>query len=260
MATWLTNVCIGMGPDGFGSLMSEVCFTCSRVSRSRAGSSGTTDDNLQLSAQWAAMSTPEDSFIVIPFNELPSEMQKYSSEKERDEAVEAEKEKIRCEILGKSNAEVAANQGNMALLRAIGSDLNINAFAINFRYSNGTINDDIEEANYLTTRVIEALSLDKPTDEPTKLPLVLTSTSFEHELYGECAFHFQDRLGIERSYMDLMVLRNVVMSPFPTERNFISMLANIFRETVEREVEVCQTPSRLQCSFLADKGTVLPKA
>ena len=221
MSTWLANECIGLDQDGFGQLLSEVTFTCSR-----------------FSAEWAAMSAPDDSFIVIPFNELPSEELEYPSEQEKAKAVEAEKQRIRDTILCKPNSEVAADQSTMRLLRALGSDLNINAFAINWRYSDGTLNDDIEEANYLTTRVIEALSIDKPTDKPTELPLVLTSTQFEHESYGDCAIHFQKRLGLEPSLQDLMVLRNVVMSPFPTERGFISKLTKIFRDTVETNVEV----------------------
>ena len=240
MSTWLSNEIVGLTPGGYGSLLSEVTFTCSRVS---SQSPLTWHERpaltcYQFSAEWAAMSSPQDSFVVIPFNELPSETKKYSSEEEKAKAVEAEKQKIRDQILSKSNAEVAADQNNMTLLRALGSDLNINAFAINFRYSDGRLNDDIEEANYLSTRVIEALSIDKPTDVPTELPLVLTSTAFEHELYGECAIHFQKRLGLEPSLLDLMVMRNVVMSAFPTERNFIGELAQIFRKTVEENVEV----------------------
>jgi len=34
MSTWLSNKCIGMGPDGYGALLGEVTFTCSRVSKS----------------------------------------------------------------------------------------------------------------------------------------------------------------------------------------------------------------------------------
>jgi len=34
MSTWLSNKCIGMGPEGYGALLSEVTFTCSRVSKS----------------------------------------------------------------------------------------------------------------------------------------------------------------------------------------------------------------------------------
>ena len=71
MATWFSNKCIGLGPDGYGKLLSEVTFTCSR-----------------MSAEWAAMSTEENPFIVIPLNELPSEL----AEDSTPEKVEAEKQ------------------------------------------------------------------------------------------------------------------------------------------------------------------------
>ena len=61
-ATWFSNACIGLGPDGYGKLLGKVTFTCSR-----------------LSAEWAAMSTTNDPFVVIPLNELPSELQEGST-------------------------------------------------------------------------------------------------------------------------------------------------------------------------------------
>lgn len=123
-------------------------------------------------------------------------------------------------------------------MRDLGSDLNINAFAINFRYSDGRLNEDVEEANYLMKRVIESLSVDSPDDDPTKIPLYLTSTEFSDELYGNCKKHFMERLGLENSRQDLMVLRNVVMSPFPTDGNFIHHLAGIFYKAAAKETEV----------------------
>jgi hypothetical protein len=32
MATWLANECIGLDEDGYGALLSEATFTCTRVS------------------------------------------------------------------------------------------------------------------------------------------------------------------------------------------------------------------------------------
>ena len=34
MSTWLANRCIGTGPEGYGALLAEVCFTISRVGES----------------------------------------------------------------------------------------------------------------------------------------------------------------------------------------------------------------------------------
>ncbi|KAK6080365.1 pyridoxal-dependent decarboxylase domain protein [Seiridium cupressi] len=221
VSAWLSNKTIGLNQQGYGALLSEVTWTCTR-----------------LSAEWAAMTNSTSPFICVPFNELPAERAKGST----PERVEAEKARIRNEILKKSNSKIVEedqfrpdDQKAMKLMRDLGSDLNINAFAINFRYSDGRLNEDIEEANYLMKRVIEALSVDSPDDDPTKIPLYLTSTEFSDELYGNCKKHFMKRLGLEDSTQDLMVLRNVVMSPFPTDGNFINRLAEIFYKTVQEE-------------------------
>lgn len=159
--------------------------------------------------------------------------------------VEAEKARIRNEIVGKTNAEIIIEDRDrpdelkaIKLMRDLGSDLNINAFALNFRFSDGTVNTDVEEANYLMQRVVKAFSIESPSDDPTKIPLYLSSTEFSDELYGSCKAHFMKRLQLDDSTQDLVVLRNVVMSPFPTERSFIRNLAQIFYDKVEEETAV----------------------
>ncbi|KAL8967295.1 MAG: hypothetical protein Q9183_002989, partial [Haloplaca sp. 2 TL-2023] len=127
------------------------------------------------------MATKESSYICIPLNLLPAErkaMQDPNTTSESyEKAVEDEKQKIREQILGKSNQDIINEDANrepqdraMVLLRALGSDLNINAFALNFRHSDGTLNEDVEEANYLNRRVVEVLSVDSPEDDATKIP------------------------------------------------------------------------------------------
>ena len=163
------------------------------------------------------MSTKDDVFIVVPLNMLPSELKEGST----PEDVEAEKQKIRDRIISKSNEEIVSadtersdDDKSMALLRALGSDLNINAFSINWKYADGQINQDVEEANYFLQRCIERISVDSPEDDPTTIPFYLTSTTFPQKDYGECAQNFKRRLGLISDNTDLMVLRNVVMSPW----------------------------------------------
>ena len=173
-------------------------------------------NDFKLSAEWAAMSTKDDTFTVVPLNMLPSELKEGST----PEDVEAEKQKIRDRILSKSNEEIVSadadrsDDKSMALLRALGSDLNINAFSINWKYANGEVNQDVEEANYFVQRCIERISVDSPEDDPTTIPFYLTSTTFPHKDYGECVQNFKRRLGLIADNVDLMVLRNVVMSPW----------------------------------------------
>ncbi|KAJ3580316.1 hypothetical protein NPX13_g248 [Xylaria arbuscula] len=235
MSTWLANKMIGLNPEGYGSLLGEVTWTCTR-----------------LSAEWASLTDTNSPFICVPFNMLPSELGPNPTE----EKIEAEKQRIRREIVNKTNAEIAEEDRKrpdelkaMKLMRELGSDLNINAFSLNFRYEDGRLNDDIEEANYLMQRVVEALSVDSPTDDPTKIPLYLTSTEFSDELYGKCKSNFMKRLGLEQSTQDLMVLRNVVMSPFPTDGNFTNDLAETFYRTVAAEAEVVRKRNTLAPDF-----------
>lgn len=172
---------------------------------------------------------------------LPSEKRPNSTSAD----VEAEKQRIRDEVLAKTNREIVQNDiekpselKTMTLLRNLSSDLNINALALNFKNTNGEMNTDVEEANYLMHRVIERLSVDSPDDDPTKIPFYLTSTEFSLELYGKCAENFKRRLGLDASPYSLFVLRNVVMSPFPTDKLFFRDMMKSFREVVEEEVEV----------------------
>ncbi|KAI1854573.1 hypothetical protein JX266_000691 [Neoarthrinium moseri] len=235
MSAWLSNKTIGLDQKGYGTLLAEVTWTCTR-----------------LSAEWAALTDSSSPFICVPFNELPSEL----VEGFTPESVEAEKARIRRDILQKSNSQIVLDdqsrpddQKAMKLMRDLGSDLNINAFALNFRHANGKLNEDVEEANYLMQRVIEELSVDSPTDDPTKIPLYLTSTEFSDELYGKCKKHFMKRLGLEDSTQDLMVLRNVVMSPFPTDGNFINRLAKTFYDTVEAKTKIVRKRNELGEDF-----------
>ena len=187
------------------------------------------------------MSTEDDSFTVVPLNMLPSELKEGST----PEDVEKERQKIRDRVLTKSNEEIVKadlerpdDDKTMALLRELGSDLNINAFSINWRYSDGTLNEEVEEANYFVQRVIERLSVDSPEDDPISIPFYLTSTTFLLHEYGQCAQNFKKRLGLVQDQSDLMVLRNVVMSPWATDKDFLSSLTNEFKKVMVEEVEV----------------------
>lgn len=197
-------------------------------------------------------------FTVIPFNMLPSELADDATE----ESIEAEKQWIRDNILSASNLEIVTNTSTspsgddaLTLLRKLGSDLNINAFACNFRYKNGDLNTDVLEANYFMQRIVESLSVDSPGDDPTKIPLYLTSTEFSTDLYGECAAKFKERLGLKDGTQDLFVLRNVVMSPFPTEKDFIAELAGIFKKVALEAVSVSTLFSFIWSSFSHHEGS-----
>ena len=181
------------------------------------------------------MSTNETSFTVTPFNPIPAELESPGD----PAAIEAQKEYIRQNILYKSNDEIYANPKAMALLNHLGSDLNINVFACNFRNRDGSLNTSIEAANTLNSRIFDRLSVTSAEEDPLTVPFYLSSTTFKHEEYGICATHMKERMGLETDdEPGLVVLRNTVMSPFTTLNDFIGTLADTFQKVLEEEVEV----------------------
>ncbi|GAW25935.1 putative pyridoxal-dependent decarboxylase domain protein [Rosellinia necatrix] len=78
MSAWLANKTIGLTQEGYGSLLGEVTWTCTR-----------------LSAEWAALTDEKSPFICVPFNMLPSEL----GPNPTTAKIEAEKKRIRREII-----------------------------------------------------------------------------------------------------------------------------------------------------------------
>lgn len=182
-------------------------------------------------------------FICVPFNKLSSEVN--PQDFLQSKAVEEEREWIRNNILGKENKDLIKDQTAMTKLRTLGSDLNINCFTLNWYDEQGKINEDIEEANYLMKRVVDRLSITGSNTDPTNIPVYLTSTKFEQELYGDCAKNYMKRMGLKESDEDLFVIRNVVMSPFPTQNYFIGTIMDALEDVIQQEVRTTRERNRL---------------
>ena len=121
------------------------------------------------------MSDDKTDFIVVPFDPVQEE---------------SDKDIIRQRIIGKSNEDIVNDREAFDVLCTLGSDLNINAFACNFRIE-GLVNDDVEEANYLNKRIFSRFSITRPCIHPSTIPIFLTSSVFTQKDYGECASDFQ---------------------------------------------------------------------
>jgi hypothetical protein len=128
------------------------------------------------------MSDENTPYVVVPFNPLVNDG--------NPEGELKEKEFIRVRILGKTNQEIVQDPEAMDELCALGSDLNINAFACNFRID-GRLNEDVEDANYLNNRVFDRLSVTHVWETPYEVPLFLSSTVFGQHDYDECLRHYQ---------------------------------------------------------------------
>ncbi|QYT03139.1 hypothetical protein H0G86_010106 [Trichoderma simmonsii] len=230
VATWLTHKMLKLTPNGYGRLLGEAVFTCTK-----------------LYCHWATMTRDEDDLIVCPLVRLPSEKRGLS---ERD--IESEKQRIREKILSVTNEQLFDDPDSMDFLSELGGDLMINAFACNFKV-NGKVNDDVNEANYLNQRIFERLSVTSMDDVVAKRPLFLTSSTFGEATYGRCLETYKRRLQLVHDENpargDLSYLVNVTMSPWPTDRDFLNKLAEDFRRVANEEVEKCIIRNKIEPDF-----------
>ncbi|KAG8527293.1 uncharacterized protein KY384_008037 [Bacidia gigantensis] len=229
VGAYLSHRVLGLHKNGYGTLLGEAVFSCAR-----------------LYCHWAAMQTEpipsshgtKAKLIVRPLNMLPTEEQN-----DPPYVVENQRQFIRDHILYRDNAALEADKEAVRLLKRLGGDLMINAFACNFEID-GKINTDVTEANYLNTQIFQQLSVSDIRKDISNVPLLLTSTSLAQSQYKDCLTHFKNRLGLEGE-QDLYILINVTMSPWPTTGDFLGELADKFKDvaqqqmlaTVERDVQ-----------------------
>ncbi|RMJ20189.1 hypothetical protein CDV36_000032 [Fusarium kuroshium] len=230
VATYLTHQSLGLDQQGYGRLLGEAIFSCTK-----------------LYCHWATMTprpkdkpehkVPADALIVAPLIRLPSERTGGN--------VEAQKDYIRKEILHRDNKELFEDEKAWKLLCELGGDLMINAFATNFKIGN-EVNQDVGEANYLNQWIFSQLSVSSEKDVIKDRPLFLTSSEFGEKEYGKCLKTLKLRLGlkttdekgnVKASRGNLRFLVNVTMSPWPTTQKFMSDMAEEFRQVAERGVE-----------------------
>lgn len=179
---------------------------------------------------WAILSVNSDTIIVTPMKMLPAERENPPD----PNMVKLEKEEI-IGLLTLSDSELEACKNKFLNL---GSDLMINAFACNF-YIGGKPNTDVEEANYLNSRLYARLSIRKLEDNIHERPLILYSTKLQQKSYGSCLTKFRSRLGLDPTDdEDLVALCNTSMSPFPVANGLVINIAFAFRKIAEEEVQV----------------------
>ncbi|KAH9179372.1 pyridoxal phosphate-dependent transferase [Lactarius sanguifluus] len=148
---------------------------------------------------------------------------------------------IRDVLLKRTREELANDPKACALMRQMGSDLVVNAFACNFRVG-GVANKDIWEANDLNARIYNRLSFKSMSEKLNDQKVIIMSSKLSQEGYGKCLTKFKRRIGLS-GQEDLFVLVNVSMSPFAA--NFAHILANAFHEVAEEEVKISVERNRL---------------
>jgi len=213
-AVYLSHRIIRTDRSGYGRLLGQCVFNSKR-----------------LYAALITMANPDDPFIVVPFQRLPSERNG-----EPPEMVQKQLEFVRERIVPATNQQLTADPEAMTLLRELGSDQIIIAYAFNFK-THGVLNTSVARANRLNDEIFRSLSAAPGKGQIMNTPLFVTASEFDQAAYGDRLLnHFKLRLGInDRSGSALTFLISTTMDPWISETecgSFIPIVILALRQSV----------------------------
>lgn len=212
-AVYLSHRVIRPTREGYGKILGEAMFSCRK-----------------LYARLLSLARPDDPFVVVPVARTPAERAGRGSGE-----IRAERTLIHDLIDTRGSAEISADERSLALLREIGPDQNILAYAFNFRRAGGVVNEDLASANRLNKAIYGRLSI-KPGTDIYGYDMIVSTTDLDESAYGAPFIaEFKRRLGVTGDGKIVTVLRSVVMNPWVTETiqgSFIDVLASELRRAV----------------------------
>lgn len=219
----LSHATIPPDASGFGRVLSRCIFNAKR-----------------LHAELVALARPDDPFLIVPFNRLPSERNGGSPDD-----IAAEQARIARDIAGWSNAELVHHLNRdpdlMALFRALGPDLTVTSYAVNLRLDEGP-NRDQAIMNEVNETIYRTLSLEDshPGEIPT-VPMFVTSSVLDGAGSAAMIDSLAGRAGIVPVRgMGLRFLISTVQNPWLTDTargNFLPELMSVLRETATRAAQ-----------------------
>lgn len=191
-AVYLSHRVIRPSRSGYGAILGRALYSCKRL--------------------YARLleTRSNELFYAVPVPQLPNSI-----------PGKDEQEKVAFVIANVSRPNSRPPADIDAHLRAIGPDLNILAYAFNFKYPSGKINRDLHLANSFNEAIYRELSL-KPFEEIHGKDMIVSTTNIDRKTYGDLFFDsYTARLGTTdiRDANHITVLRSVVMDPWFTENN-----------------------------------------
>lgn len=214
-AVYLSHKIIRPDQSGYGQILGKALFNSKR-----------------FFASVITMAEPDDPFIVVPVQRIPAEKEGKSQEE-----IEAQLEYIKENIAKKENNDLVNDPEAMALLKKLGSDQIIITYAFNFKNKDGKLNTDPNLANEFNKEIFNKLSLSPDPSKKTDIPLIITTSEFDPEVYGwEFVSTFMRRLGVsDKTPLTMNFISSTTMSPWLTatrDGNFIPTLIKDFRKTI----------------------------
>jgi glutamate/tyrosine decarboxylase-like PLP-dependent enzyme len=213
-AVYLSHRVVSADQSGYGKILGRTLFNSKRLYA-------------------ALMTLPQegDPFVVEAIQRLPA-----VRAGEPEPKVRAQLERIRREIVERSNEEILADRSTMALFRELGSDQNIVSYAFNFLVD-GERNEDVGLLNELNEAIFGQLSVGRDPGHIPDTKMFVTSSSADPAVYGATMVDdLRARLGVTGSPdTPISFLISTTMDPWLTDTaagNFIPTLMEIMRAAV----------------------------
>ncbi len=224
-ATYLSHRVISTDQTGYGKILGKSLFNSKR-----------------LYSAIVTMAADADPFIVVPLQRIPAERMGESPAR-----IRAQLDRIRTDVVERTNDELLADRSVMGLFRELGSDLNIVAYAFNFK-SAGEVNRALDKANALNNAVFTQLSLQADPGRIPATPMFVTSSQFDPASYGhELVDDFKRRLGVVGDAdAPVQFVISTTMDPWLTDTaggSFIPTLIAALRSAVLKALPAVQAPS-----------------
>ena len=163
-AVWLAHRVIRPDKSGYGRILGQCMWTARR-----------------MFCRLASLEDPR--FSITPFNQTPAERTH-----QPPGVLEAERALMR-ELVPLDNAALMERLESDAVARKlfghVGSDQVILAFALNLKEKDGRPNRSLARANALNEAVFGRCSVIEPREDMSGLNLVLTSSKFAPDVYGQ---------------------------------------------------------------------------
>jgi len=221
-AVYLAHKVIRPDRSGYGRILGQCMWTSKRM--------------------YSRLVTLEDPrFKLVVFQMLPTER-----ENRRRQEIQAQREYIRKHFVNTNNADLEKLLKRDAqarrLFMEIGSDQVILAFSCNFVDRSGKLNTSVDQMNALNNRIFELCSVTTPRPDLNKLDLILTSSSFDPQAYGQpFVDHYTHRLGARpEAGVPVSFLISTTMDPWTTDTSkgdFLETVEMALRNAVHRAID-----------------------
>jgi hypothetical protein len=181
-------------------------------------------------ARLLSMAGPKDLFVCVPVPRL------YGGIPGDDQAEKLAY--VRDQLNGRSLDAIAADPQALSVMKEIGPDQNILAYAFNFKQIDGSLNQNLAKMNRLNESIYELLSL-KPGQDIYGYDLIVSTTEFDVAAYGHAFVDgLKHRLGIPLSEQGgVRVLRSTIMNPWvadESQESFVDLFENQLRRALSK--------------------------